>query len=352
MSRTVARDWVIEPRTGPGPLRGRSLLAAAFLAAVIGWTRDATAQQSWVPTVATAPGGSFYSPQVPTGRVQPGLDPRLFAARNRPIAPALDPLPQGAWSPIVTGAIPEPRDVAPVARSAPPETVIRESMPAPDAFSPIRPLATKALDTKTLATKTLAAPDAPQGAGLGSREADATADAAGVEPVFAKTGPLSALPPDATAAQQYCFNTNESAADARFAWQAKKIKEMEGELDKRAQQLEAKTEEYKRWLQRRDDFSRKAHEKLVGFYSRMRPDAAAVQLATLDEETAAAVVTKLETKVASQIMGEMDPERAAKIATIISGAAKLPALKRGAGQGGPQPAEPAKAAPQAEQPRS
>jgi flagellar motility protein MotE (MotC chaperone) len=67
----------------------------------------------------------------------------------------------------------------------------------------------------------------------------------------------------------------------------------------------------------------------VGFYTRMRPDAAALQLATLDEEMAAAVVMKLETKVASQIMGEMDPERAAKIASIISGAGRLPADKRG-----------------------
>jgi flagellar motility protein MotE (MotC chaperone) len=141
-------------------------------------------------------------------------------------------------------------------------------------------------------------------------------------------GPLEALPPNATQAQQYCFNTADQAADARIAWQAKKIKEMESELDKRAQQLEAKTEEYKRWLERRDEFSRKAHEKLVGFYSRMRPDAAALQLATLDEEMAAAVVTKLETKVASAIMGEMDPERAAKIATIISGAARIPPEKR------------------------
>jgi flagellar motility protein MotE (MotC chaperone) len=170
-------------------------------------------------------------------------------------------------------------------------------------------------------------PDAAKPAG------DSPAEQAVGGSVFGKPpGPLEALPPNATAAQQYCFNTADSAADARIAWQAKKIKEMEAELDKRAQQLEAKTEEYKRWLERRDEFSRKAHEKLVGFYSRMRPDAAALQLATLDEEMAAAVVTKLETKVASQIMGEMDPERAAKIATIISGASRIPPEKRRAVQ--------------------
>jgi flagellar motility protein MotE (MotC chaperone) len=168
-----------------------------------------------------------------------------------------------------------------------------------------------------------------------------------------KPGPLDALPPNATAAQQYCFNTSDSAAEARFAWQAKKIQEMEAELDKRSQQLEAKTQDYKRWLERRDEFSRKAHEKLVGFYSKMRPDAAALQLATINEEIAAAVLTKLDTKVASQIMGEMDPTQAAKIASLISGASKIPpeAKNKPGDQGGAKPPVPGGAAPP-EQPRS
>jgi flagellar motility protein MotE (MotC chaperone) len=169
---------------------------------------------------------------------------------------------------------------------------------------------------------------AATGGKAGTAAADAPARVDATEAALGRKGPLDALPPNASAAQQYCFNTTDSAADARFAWQAKKIKDMEAELEKRAQQLEAKTAEYKTWLERRDEFARKAHEKLVGFYSGMRPDAAAGQLAELDEEMAAAVVIKLQTKVASQIMGEMDPERAAKIATIISGAAKVPPNRR------------------------
>lgn len=161
----------------------------------------------------------------------------------------------------------------------------------------------------------------PPGSGGDDTQSPADGDegAAAVSPTL---GALDALPPDATPAEQYCFNTTDTAADARFAWQAKKIQEMEAELNKRAEVLAEKTAEYKKWVQRRDEFSRKAHEKLVGFYSRMRADAAAEQLGALDEETAAAVVTKLETKVASQIMGEMDPVRAAKIASVIAGAAK------------------------------
>jgi flagellar motility protein MotE (MotC chaperone) len=180
--------------------------------------------------------------------------------------------------------------------------------------------------TKTQATSQLApgATSAPP----------AVSAAAGSEPIVPRQRPLEALPAEATAAQQYCFNTADSAADARFAWQAKKIKEMEAELEKRAQQLEAKTEEYKKWLARRDEFSKKAQEKLVAFYAKMRPDAAALHMTAMDDESAAALLTKLEPKVASLVMAEITPEKAAKIAAVISGAARIPPNRR------PRPATP------------
>jgi flagellar motility protein MotE (MotC chaperone) len=287
----------------------------------------AFAQQAWVPTVATSPGGSFYSPPGTGTRMSTDIDPRYFPSPNSQPAQTGKSLPQGAWSPIITGGIPQQEPVPATTVVVTPSEPTDSYVPPLDALSPIRPLTT--LKTVTAAAGAQnsgeSREDAPAKPNSATSEADKNAD--GV-PVFKKPGPLDTPPPNATAAQQYCFNTVDTAADARFAWQAKKIKEMEAEIDKRAQQLEAKTEEYKLWLQRRDDFSRKAHEKLVGFYSRMRPDAAALQLATLDEEMAAAVVTKLETKVASQIMGEMNPEQAAKIATIISGAAKIPSDRK------------------------
>lgn len=327
-----------------------SLLACLFaLGSMLGLGAPAFAQQGWVPTVATAPGGSFHTPDA-TGRAAPNFDPRYS-----PNAPPRNPLPQGAWSPIVTGGIPqtlpsEPKTVNTPATVGVPAGGLSPLVP----LTPVRPVgAPKAVVAAGDAPGSNAAREPVPGK---PQPAASQATAGEGDALFKKPGPLDTPPPNATAAQQYCFNTSDSAADARFAWQARKIKEMEAELDKRAQQLEAKTEEYKQWLQRRDEFSRKAHEKLVGFYSRMRPDAAALQLATLDEEMAAAVVTKLETKVASQIMGEMDPERAAKIATIISGAAKIPPERRRAsgqseGASG-APSGPSDGATQTEQPRS
>lgn len=309
-------------RNGGTPARG---LALAAVIVGLAWLAPLRAQESWMPTVATSPGGTLNAPAPGhVGLTPPMIDPRFFpspaeAAQAQAQAQAARKGPPrgAAWSPIVTGAIPAERET-PVPGAYVPPVEKRE------ALSPIRPLH-PAL-AQAAGAKAAAAEPAPKADA--APEAAAATDGDAADPMFKAPGPLDALPPDATAAQQYCFNTADSAADARFAWQARKIKEMEAALDKRAQQLEAKTQQFKTWLARRDEFSRKAHDKLVGFYSRMRPDAAALQLASLDEEMAAAVVTKLETKVASQIMGEMDPEQAAKIAAIISGAARVPPERR------------------------
>lgn len=297
-------------------LNQTALLAIALAALVLGGMATRVSAQDWTPTVATAPGGTLNDPLPGAMNREPTkIDPRYFPAPRSTTPPAYHPAHKGAWSPIVTGALPKSNGGETPRGSA---SRVPQGVPvAPLDFSPVRPTQRQAVAEAAHAEAAAPADDASPSLGDGTDE-----------PLFKKPGPLDALPPNASAAQQYCFNTADSAADARFAWQAKKIQDMEQALDKKAQQLEAKTEEYKRWLTRRDDFARKAHEKLVGFYTRMRPDAAAVQLATIDEEMAAAVVMKLQTKVASAIMGEMDPERAAKIAEIISGAGRIPPNKQ------------------------
>ncbi len=286
---------------------------------IFGYLVAPAAAQDWTPTVATAPGGTLNVPMPPgvMNRAPTSVDPRYFPSPRSAPSPR-HAAPQGAWSPVVTGALPQAGAQTPQAAQKTAPSGVSErgvSEPGRDAFSPVRP----------------AAPQTVAAAG-GARAVEMDASSLSDDPadgLFKKPGPLEALPSNASAAQQYCFNTADSAADARFAWQAKKITDMEAQLDKKAQQLESKTAEYKQWLERRDAFSRKAHEKLVGLYTRMRADAAAVQLATLDEEMAAAVVMKLETKVASQIMSEMDSERAAKIVSIISGAGRVASARQG-----------------------
>ena len=121
--------------------------------------------------------------------------------------------------------------------------------------------------------------------------------------------------------ERYCTAIADAAADAHFAWQAKRLAELQTEVEERIAALEAKRAEYEEWLQRREESLAKAEASVVAIYSKMRPDAAAVQLARMEEETAAAVLAKLNSRLASAILNEMEPERAARLTSSMSGEA-------------------------------
>jgi flagellar motility protein MotE (MotC chaperone) len=126
------------------------------------------------------------------------------------------------------------------------------------------------------------------------------------------------------AARHYCVNIADAAAEAKFAWQKKKLEELAADIDKRVGQLNEKIAEYQKWVTRRDEFLKRARDNLVLIYSRMKPDAAALQLVAMEEETAAAVLLKLDPRVAGTILNEMDPAKAARLTATINGSAKDP----------------------------
>lgn len=125
-------------------------------------------------------------------------------------------------------------------------------------------------------------------------------------------------------AQQYCGNIADAAADARFAWQAKTIADLNKQLDERIAALEAKRAELEDWLHKREDMLARAEDSVVAIYAKMRPEAAALQLATVDAETAVAVLAKLNSRTASAILNEMDPARAANLTSIMTDTAPAP----------------------------
>lgn len=127
----------------------------------------------------------------------------------------------------------------------------------------------------------------------------------------------------------YCTNIADAAADARYALQKEELAKIEKEIENRLKILEAKRSEYEEWLRRRNEVLQKADETIVSIYSRMKPDAAALQLTNMDEEIAAAVIAKLNPRAASSVLNEMEPARAAQLANIITDAPK-----RVAGNGG------------------
>ncbi len=117
----------------------------------------------------------------------------------------------------------------------------------------------------------------------------------------------------------YCQNIAAGAADARFAWQTQKLESLETRVKAELGELEVKTAELRAWASKRQEIERKAGEKLVGIYSKMRPETAATQISTLDDPMAAAVLGQLPPQKASAIFNEIVPERAAKLAMLIAG---------------------------------
>lgn len=128
--------------------------------------------------------------------------------------------------------------------------------------------------------------------------------------------------------QQYCANIAASAETLRLERRRKELAELETEVGGRLQALETRQNELRALVDRLDAFERNASEALVGLYSRMKPDAAAAQLAELDEDVAAALVLQLKTKISSAILGEMDAARAAALAKKISDFRKSSATRK------------------------
>lgn len=118
---------------------------------------------------------------------------------------------------------------------------------------------------------------------------------------------------------RFCSNITDQALDARVAWQQRELEATESKLKLRIAELEAKRAEYEEWLKLREDFLKKAEENVVEIYSRMNPEAAAQQIASMADDTAAAVLAKLKVRVASSILNEMEPARGAHLADTLAG---------------------------------
>lgn len=234
---------------------------AAGLSAAPAWSQQGRAQQGWAPVVVSA---------------LPDSAARITGERNR--------APPSASTTAPASRRPVPRPI-PEAKPALMQVAVQERKPA----------------TAAAAATSAPAPAAPA-------------------PAPAKR---SESPPLTTAAaRQFCVNIADAAAEAKFAWQRRALADLQTELDQRIALVDAKTAELQKWVERRDEFSKKARDNLVLIYARMRPDAAAMQLTEMDQETAAAVLVKLDARISSAILNEMQPAQAARLTATIAGAAR------------------------------
>lgn len=134
-----------------------------------------------------------------------------------------------------------------------------------------------------------------------------------------KPAPAQAAAPGYNEVALFCSNVADPAVDARLAWQLKELEKAESLLRERIAEVEAKRAEYEKWMALRDDFLKKAEASVVEIYSRMKPDAAATQIAGMADETAAAVLAKLSPRSSSAIFNEMETGRAAHLADLLGG---------------------------------
>lgn len=119
---------------------------------------------------------------------------------------------------------------------------------------------------------------------------------------------------------RYCDNVAPLAAEARIAWQTRRMSELEAQLKQRIADLDAKEAEARDWVTKRQTMMNAASEDVVAIYAKMEPEAASTQLAAMDEPVAAAILAKLKAGVASAILNEMEAAKASKLTGIMSGA--------------------------------
>jgi flagellar motility protein MotE (MotC chaperone) len=134
-----------------------------------------------------------------------------------------------------------------------------------------------------------------------------------------KPKPAAEKPGD-TDASRYCANVAASIAEARLAWQTKRLNELDAQVKQRISDLEKAEAVAREWIAKREELMKAASDALVAIYAKMQPENAAQQISTMDDRMAAAILGKLKPTVAGAILDEMEAERASRLAGMIAGA--------------------------------
>lgn len=119
---------------------------------------------------------------------------------------------------------------------------------------------------------------------------------------------------------RYCAALAPSAAEARAAYQLRRLADLEQQVRDEVGKLEAKETAAREWVSKRETMMKSATDDVVAIYGKMAPDAAAAQLSAMDEGMAAAVLAKLKPQTAGAILAEMDADKAAKLSSLVAGA--------------------------------
>lgn len=121
-------------------------------------------------------------------------------------------------------------------------------------------------------------------------------------------------------AKSFCAAVGPSIAEARLAWQAKRLAELDAQVRQRIVDLEKAEAAARDWIAKRDALMAAASDDIVAIFAKMQAEAAARQLSAMDDRMAAAILGKLKPNAASAILDEMEAERASRLVGIVSAA--------------------------------
>jgi flagellar motility protein MotE (MotC chaperone) len=274
---------------------GPAVLVLALMAATPAFANDETIF-SGLMTALNPIAKAFTDPQAvqPEAEIKaatPKPDPRptILPRASPRLAVARPPKPRDAAmapDPAVTGAIAQaPSPAQPQQEPRPPAAPAAAAKPKPDTTP--KPKAD---------TATKPAPSPKPAAAVSAADPAADGEAA-----------------------QFCRNISDAASDARFSWQVRVLEQLDKQVKESVERLEVKRAEYEDWLKRREDFLHKVEDGVVEMYGRMRPEAAAPQIASMTEEVALSVLMKLKPRTSSAILSEMEPTRAARLTDSLAG---------------------------------
>ena len=121
-------------------------------------------------------------------------------------------------------------------------------------------------------------------------------------------------PPDADSVGRLCLVLAHGLADAESVNLLKRLERTGEALVRKSEDVTRNVQVLREWMARREAAMSKASEAVVTIYGRMKPEAAAAQIASMDEDVAIAILDKLNAKSASAILNEMDSQIAARMA--------------------------------------
>jgi flagellar motility protein MotE (MotC chaperone) len=130
----------------------------------------------------------------------------------------------------------------------------------------------------------------------------------------------AAPPPDKSAdtgVSRYCANVAPVVAEARIAWETRHLNELDAQIKQRIADLEKAEANTREWVSKRDALLNSASDDVVAIYGKMDPEAAAQQIAAMEETIAVSILHKLKVGAASAILDQMEAARAARLTSLI-----------------------------------